>query len=64
LSKPETPNKGRKRSQVELENEEDKDVSLFKRKRNDRADVSGHTSPCRILQVGVKLKGGTQTEGV
>jgi hypothetical protein len=44
LSKPETPNKGRKRSQVELENEEDKEVSLFKRKRNDRADVSGHIS--------------------
>jgi hypothetical protein len=29
---------------VELENEEDKEVSLFKRKRNDRADVSGHIS--------------------
>jgi hypothetical protein len=44
LPKPETPNKGRKRSQVELENEEDKDIALFKRKRNDRADVSGHAS--------------------
>jgi hypothetical protein len=40
LSKPETPNKSRKRSQVELENEDDKEISLFKRKRNDRADVS------------------------
>jgi hypothetical protein len=27
---------------VELENEEDKEISLFKRKRNERADVSGH----------------------
>jgi hypothetical protein len=27
---------------VEIENEEEKEISLFKRKRNDRADVSGH----------------------
>jgi hypothetical protein len=48
LSKPDTPNKGRKRSQVELENEEDKDIAVFKRKRNDRADVSGHVSFCKL----------------
>jgi hypothetical protein len=42
LSKPETPSKGRKRSQVEVENDEEKEISLFKRKRHDRADVSGH----------------------
>lgn len=33
---------------MELENEEDKEVSLFKRKRNDRADVSGHI--CSLKQ--------------
>jgi hypothetical protein len=48
LPKPDTPNKGRKRSQVELENEEDKDIAVFKRKRNDRADVSGHASSCKL----------------
>nr|CAD7412859.1 unnamed protein product [Timema poppensis] len=39
-SKLELTTKGRKRNQVEMDNDEDKAITLFKRKRNDREDVS------------------------
>ena len=36
----ETPSKGKKRPQLDLDTEDDKDTTLFKRKKGDRPEVS------------------------